>query len=346
MTSLEQAASRIVMQQPRSPDGYGLLALAAMNQKQFAKAEEQINKAIAVAPESAVGYIQMGNLRLQQKQLPAAAKAFQQALDHDQSSSDALRGLMNIYINQKQIDKAVTLVNAQIAKAPGSSAFYDLLGTILYNNKKDLDGAEQAFKKSAELDKNNADALVKLGQVQIAKGAVDQALATYQNSVKDNPRDASFYILMGELYESRREWDNAKQAYQKALEILPDNPLASNNLAYVMLESGGNVDVALSLAQVGRRGMPDSPNAADTLGWVFYQKGSYKAAIDLFQEAIKLGEKNKLADDATMHYHLGLAYQKDNQPELAKQHLERVLKINPNYSGAADVKKALAQLQS
>jgi len=164
--------------------------------------------------------------------------------------------------------------------------------------------------------------------------------------LNDNPRDASFYILMGELYESRREWDNAKQAYQKALEILPDNPLASNNLAYVMLESGGNVDVALSLAQVGRRGMPDSPNAADTLGWVFYQKGSYKAAIDLFQEAIKLGEKNKLGDDATMHYHLGLAYQKDNQPELARQHLEQVLKINPNYAAAAEVKKALAQLRS
>jgi len=113
-----------------------------------------------------------------------------------------------------------------------------------------------------------------------------------------------------------------------------------------MLETGGNVDVALSLAQVGRRGMPDLPNAADTLGWVYYQKGAYKSAIDLFQEAIKLTEKNKGADDATVHYHLGLAYQKDNQPALARQHLERVLKINPNYSSATDVKKALAQLHS
>jgi len=64
---------------------------------------------------------------------------------------------------------------------------------------------------------------------------------------------------MGELYESKQNWDKAKESYQKALEIQPDNPLASNNLAYVMLESGGNVDVALSLAQTARRGMPDSP---------------------------------------------------------------------------------------
>jgi tetratricopeptide (TPR) repeat protein len=39
--------------------------------------------------------------------------------------------------------------------------------------------------------------------------------------------------------------------------------------------------------------MPDSPNAADTLAWVYYQKGAYRSAIDLFQEALQLEEKNK-----------------------------------------------------
>src|SRR5438045_6861552 len=152
--------------------------------------------------------------------------------------------------------------------------------------------------------------------------------------------------MLGELYESKQDWSNAKQAYQKALDLKPDNPLASNNLAYVMLETGGNVDVALSLAQTARRGMPESPNAADTLGWVYYQKGAYKSAIDLFQESLKLAEKNKVPDDATVHYHLGLAYQKDDQPALARQHLEKVLKLNPNYSSVNDVKKALSQLRS
>jgi tetratricopeptide (TPR) repeat protein len=92
--------------------------------------------------------------------------------------------------------------------------------------------------------------------------------------------------------------------------------------------------------------MPESPNAADTLGWVYYQKGAYKSAIDLFQESLKLAEKNKAPEDATVHYHLGLAYEKDDQPTLARQHLERVLKINPNYSAASDVRKVLSQLKS
>jgi hypothetical protein len=41
---------------------------------------------------------------------------------------------------------------------------------------------------------------------------------------------------------------------------------------------------------------------------------------------------------------LGLAYERMGQPALARQHLQRVLKINPNYSNAADVKRLLLQL--
>ena len=169
-----------------------------------------------------------------------------------------------------------------------------------------------------ELDKNNSDALLKLGQVQVAEGSVSQALATYQQSIKDHPREIEFYILSGEMYESQGNQDQAKAMYQKALEFQPDNPLASNNLAYLILQQlhqggSGNVDVALAMAQTARRGWPDSPHAADTLGFAYLQKGVYQSAIDMFQESLRLSENQGTADSPTVHYHLALAYQK-NQP--------------------------------
>jgi tetratricopeptide (TPR) repeat protein len=346
MDALQQSADEITRLQPASPDGYALRVLVDINRKQFARAEQDANKAIQVAPQSPVGYLQLGELRLTQRQFAEAEKAFQQALDRDPSYVDALKGLMNTYLTQKQVDKAVAAANAQIVKVPNSSALYDLLGSVLFFDKKDLNGAEVALKKACDLDKNNADAVMKLGRVQVEKGSTDEAIATYQRSLQGNPRDPMFYILLGELYESKHDFENAKQAYRKALDLRPDDPAASNNLAYVMVESGGNVDVALSLAQTARRGLPESPDAADTLGWVFYQKGAYQSAIDLFQEALRLANKNKMPDDPTFHYHLGLAYQKVDKPVLARQHLELVLKIAPNYSAAADVKKALSQLRS
>ena len=88
----------------------------------------------------------MGNLRIAEKQFNEAGKAYQQALDHDPNSAEALSGLMSTYLVQKQTDKAVAAANAQIAKIPNSSAFYDLLGTVLLDVKKDLNGAEAALK--------------------------------------------------------------------------------------------------------------------------------------------------------------------------------------------------------
>jgi len=264
-------------------------------------------------------------------------------LDRNPDSTDALRGLMNAHVAQNQVNEAIAAANTQIAKSPANSSFYDLLGTTLFFSKKDFNGAEAAFQKSASLDKHNSDALLKLCQVQVAKGKTDQAIATAQQALSDNPRDANLYVLLGKLYESKSDWQHAEEADQSALKIDPQHPLASNNLARLMVQTGGNLDVALSLAQTARRGLPGSPVVADTLAWINYQKGAYQSAIGLLQEALKLQEKNNAPDNPDIHYHLGMAYAKSGQTALARQQLERALKINPN---AEDAKKQLAQLKS
>jgi len=344
VNALEQYATTIIGLQPDSPDGYALRAVVFLNRREYLRAEQDAQRAIAVAPANAAGYTQMGKVKLAQQQFGDSEKLFQQALERDPTSPDALSGLMNTYILQKQPDKAVAAARAQISRSPGSSAFYDLLGTALFNDKRDPVGATTAFQKAIELDKHDTDALSKLGQLEAVTGNTDAALATYLSAIADNPRQPDFYLYAGGLYESKEDWEHAKAMYQKALEVSPDYPLAANNLAFLILKTGGNVDVALSLAQTARRGLPNSPNVADTLGWILYQKGAYKSAIDLFQEALRLSERNKNGEDATFHYHLGLAYEKTDQPKLARQELERVLKIDPDYSEAADVKKQLAEL--
>jgi tetratricopeptide (TPR) repeat protein len=346
MPVLDHEATQIIALQPNLPEAYAMRALANINLKQFGQAEQDARKAIDLGPQNPAGYLQMASLRFVQQQYGEATRLYRLALDRDASSSDALGGLINSYLALNAPDKAADAARAQIEKVPNSSSFYDLLGTLMLHSTQDKNAIEAAFQKAIELDKSNVDALMKLGQVQVASGEIDSAIATYQNSIKENPRDPRVYILAGELFESKRDLTNAGTMYQKALEISPQNGLASNNLACVILETGGSLDVALSLAQTARRGMPDSPNAADTLGWIMYQKGAYKAAADLMQESLRLADKSGAQEDAEVHYHLGMAYQKLNQPRLAKQQLERVLKVNPNYVHAAEVRKQLGQLKS
>jgi tetratricopeptide (TPR) repeat protein len=335
---LAQEADQIIALQPAAPDGYLLRAVADINRKQYGTAEEFIKKSLEKQPNNPIAYVQLGNLRVAQNQFGEAQKAYQQGLDQDPNSTDALGGVLNVDLLQKQPDRAIATAKTQLSRYPKNTGFHIMLGQLLIDQKKDLAGAEAEFKQATELDKKNSEALVKLGMVQSARGATDQALQTYLGGAKLNPKEIAFYLLAGGVYENKQDWEDAKQQYQKVLAIQPENPLASNNLAYVILQQGGNVDVAFSMAQTARRQLPDNPNSADTLGWAFYHKQVYTSAINLFKEAVK-----KEPENALFNYHLGLAYAKSGQVGLARQQLDRVVKIKPNFPEVEELRRAVAE---
>ncbi|MGA2201520.1 MAG: tetratricopeptide repeat protein [Terriglobales bacterium] len=337
-SALAQEADQIIALQPSAPDGYLLRAVADIDRKNYATADENIHRSLEKQPNNPGAYVQLGNLRMAQTQFADAQRAYQQALDQDPNSTDALGGVLNVDLVQKQPDRAIATAKTQLAIYPKNVGFHIMMGQLLLEQKKDLAGAEQEFKQASDLDKKNSEAMVKLGLVQNLRGATDQALQTYLDGAKINPKEVAFYLLAGGIYEAKQDWDNAKQQYQKVLQIQPDNPLASNNLAYVMLEQGGNVEVAFAMAQTARRQLPDNPNSADTLGWAFYHKGVYTSAITQFKAALK-----KEPDNALFNYHLGLAYAKSGQAALARQQLDRVLKINPNFPDVDQLRRALAE---
>jgi len=339
-SGLAQEADQIVALQPAAPDGYLLRAVADIDRKQYATADEYIHRSLEKEPNNPAAYVQLGNLRIAQSQYAEAQKAYQQGLDQDPNSTDALGGVLNVDLVQKQPDRAIATAKTQLARYPKNVGFHIMLGQLLMEQKKDLAGAEQEFKQASDLDKKNSEALVKLGQVQNERGATDQALQTYLDGSKTNPKEIAFYLLAGGIYESKQDWEHAKQQYQKALEIQPENPLASNNLAYVMLQQGGNVDVAFAMAQTARRQLPDNANSADTLGWAFYHKHVYTSAITLFKEAVK-----KEPDNALFNYHLGLAYAKSGQAALARQQLDRLVKIKPNFPDIDELRRALTEVK-
>ena len=45
-----------------------------------------------------------------------------------------------------------------------------------------------------------------------------------------------------------------------------------------------------------------------------------------------------------MHFHLGMAYLDDGNFPKAQQSLKRALELQPDFPGAADARKALAQI--
>jgi Flp pilus assembly protein TadD len=238
----------------------------------------------------------------------------------------------------KQPAEALARVQRQIAKAPLNSDVYDLLAELQLSTKN---GAEAvvATQKAMQLNRSDGAAVIDYTRAQMMQGNIESAIGKWKEWTNNHPNDARANSILGALAEAQGESLSAMDYYKKALQIQPDQPVAANNLAYLMMESGQNIDVALSLAQTAHRGMPNSPNTADTLAWAYYYKGTYESARDLLVDALKTSP-----DNASIQYHLGMTYGKLGDKADAILHLKKAAALAPNTQTEKDANKALNSL--
>ncbi|MBI5193754.1 MAG: tetratricopeptide repeat protein, partial [Nitrospirae bacterium] len=168
----------------------------------------------------------------------------------------------------------------------------------------------------------------------------DKAIARFEEAIKVNPNYLQPYMLIGILYDSQKNHDKAKGYYEKALKIDPKFAPAANNLAWIYAEYGGNIDIALDLAQRAKEKLPEDPGVSDTLGWIYYKKGAYLKAISMLKDS-----SEKLQDNPTVHYHLGMAYYKNGDKEMARRELDAALNLNQKFDEMEETKKVIASLR-
>jgi Flp pilus assembly protein TadD len=173
-----------------------------------------------------------------------------------------------------------------------------------------------------------------------AEGAESQpAMQVLAEVIQKAPRNTGLMIRAGMIFEKIQRWDDARRAYERALEFDSGNAFAKNNLAWVLVEHGGNIDEALKLAQEAKEKLTDNLQVTNTIGWIYYKKGVYKTASNYLKECADRDQKN-----ATYQYQLGMAYSKLGNREDARRSLLNALTLDPKFPQAQSARATLAQL--
>ncbi len=337
-SALEQIGAQIKKISPASPGGYLFHATARMNQNDAAGAEADLRQLIQIAPQNPLGYAKLGQLRAFTKRYPEAEALYREALNHSPNFLDAIQGIVELDFQRGKSADAIQFVQEKINADSNDAALYLLQGQVLVRAKQPAD-AKASFLKCLDLDKQNLNGFILLAEVEQSLGDAPGAIGHYKQAIAMAPGNAGLYTTLGTLYEGQGNWQEAQTLYQRALALQPEEPLAANNLAYIMLEHGGNVTVALTLAETARRGFPNLPNSADTLGWAYYQNAAYSLAAPLLEDAVKGAPAN-----AGYRYHLGMAYQKLNDLKKARIELEKSIRMAPQAPSAEKASHALSEL--
>jgi tetratricopeptide (TPR) repeat protein len=336
--ALSDVAQKTLQAHPDAAEGYLWRGIAEASQKEYDKAEPDLQTVLKKNPDNSTAYLELALLRIAQGHVPEGKAMLEKAVDKDPNSVRALGMLVGYDMQAKQPAKALARVQAAIAKAPNNGSLYAQLAAVQLQTK-DYKGALDNAGKAMQLTPGNAGAVQAYTEAQIALGQTDSAVATWEKWATTHPTDAHAMVILGSLEEGRGDKAKSMDYYKKALQIDSDNGVAANNLAYLMVDNGENADVALTYAQTARRNLPDSPQTADTLAWVYYYKANYSSARDLLEDTLKTSP-----DNVSLHYHLGMTYLKLSDKTNAQAQLKKAAALDPTGKTGKDAAAELAKM--
>jgi len=302
----------------------------------YREARAVLTRVAAADPQLTDAQLQLGLIDIAENKFPEASARFEKMYQPGQDARP-LEGLVRTYAAEKELPKAIPVLTDELKKSPNSIPLHLLLADTA-SRASQWDLAIQQYEWLLSNDPTMFALYIKLAQAYQAKGDLRNAIAIYEKAQKVVPQNGRVVASIAFLQDASGQYDAAQNSYRQALRIEPGNPEIMNNLAYLILETGGNTDEALSLAQQAKGKSPNNPDVDDTVGWAYLKKNMTDVALQAFGSLVR-----KYPNQPTYHYHLGVALlQRGDRPK-GKAELQTALNLGPPQNIAVKIRELMAR---
>jgi tetratricopeptide (TPR) repeat protein len=332
------ALNRLIQQEPQNGQAHLLLANAYQAQRDLDAAVRVYRRMMELFPMNPQAPLFMGLVRVQQNKKTEAREAFEKAIEISPEYLPALEQLVHLDIADKQFDAVLQRVRKQVEQKPASAGLQLLLAKI-FVAQRNLNEAEGVLLKAIELEPDTRAAYLLLAEVYFKANKHSQALDNLQRVLANNPKDVVALMQSAGIHTVTRDFNAARDAYERLLAANPNFAPALNNVAYLYSEHLGDLNKAYERARRARDLLPNDPAAADTLGWIHYQRGEYPLALSLLKESA-----DRLPTEAEVIFHLGATHYMLGEEDPARIALQRALQLNTTFPGNEEAKRRLTVL--
>jgi tetratricopeptide (TPR) repeat protein len=301
----------------------------------YGRARTELKSLIHEYPQSGQIQFQFGLLAIAEKKYSEAEKVFRKLDQQRTGDAGTVAALVATWSVQNQWDSAIQLLNQHLKASPDSAAIRRLLAaTAARAGKYDL--AISEYQRLLASNPKSIDLRMQLGGVYRLKGDLNSAIAVLQPTREWMARDPEPLMLLGSMLQEAGRNSEAQADFRRALQFRPDNPFILNNLAFLLTETGSDLDEALRLSQRALQKSPGHPVLTDTLGWIYLKKGDKGSAIRTFSSLVRQQPEN-----AMYRYHYAVALLESGDTVAAKSEVRSALTSRP-VPGIENKIKALA----
>jgi len=231
-----------------------------------------------------------------------------------------------------------------------------------HERKGDLDAqarnyplASLHYDKALKADPTRNPVRLKLGQVFLQQGLLDQALTHFQDLRTREPESAPVHEGLGQIYLMQGKHQEAEKALTKAISLNPASWQAHNLLGLLYDQQKRHAE-AIASYHTALTHRSREPNVLNNLGLAYALSGNYEAAIDSYEQAVSAGSNNpklynnlgiayvqrrryadalntfkKAMDEPRAYNNLGVALLGVNNAKKAVVCLEKAIELNPQY---------------
>jgi cellulose synthase operon protein C len=291
------------------------------NQEGLSEAQDLIEKLKTLSPNAFNVVAFEARLYKAQNQIDKAVELIQASAKRPNLSDPLWQALANLADELGQAKLAEDLLRQSVEKSNRPQNRL-ALATFLGRHgrvKEALDQCEQLWKGTTDPEELVRSTLAVLlsSSSDHDKAQVDRVAGWMQKGLEQKPKSSVLVIALGNLRERQGRFQEAEALYAQEIKQGQGDPIALNNLAWLMALRNGDGSVALDLINraIARRG--PLPELLDTRGVIYTMLGKSQNAIE------DLNRATTLDPTGPKYFHLAQAYLRASNKQAAAQTLAK-----------------------
>ena len=357
----------------------GDLTNSTEQQQTITAAVGQLREILRLDPSDNESALWLARLLRLDNQDDQAEQVLRALLAKDPQNKGAAEQLSQVFLDHNNAQEAISLLESFVQHAP-SADLYDRLGDA-YQQLQQPAKSEEAYRHAVGIEPDQTEHRRHLAQSLYEHAKYTDALTEYQRLADLEPESANNHLRISEIYRRLHQFDKAEQQILIAKKMAPGNLEVIYNEAAVYEAEEHYDDAVRVLSNAVADVKAESEFAParrrslgilyQLLGQLYRDEQNYPAAINTFEEMVRLGpeedlrarmlmidtyrashdlphafdEANKALNDHPRDRGLliseALLYGENKQPELAAQTLQPLIENSPSdleiYSNLAQV---------
>lgn len=320
---------------PNDPDIMAALGQALLASGDANQAVRTFRKLASLQPDNAWVQLQLADALAAGQEPAGAARALNRALEINPKLMQAKHGLIALALKERHPQEALALARGMQKSDPKDPAGFIAEGDIEGSRRN---WAEAAAAYRAALQRGpTVDTAIKLhGALRNAQRgpAAEQAAAEW---LKAHPKDAGFIYYLGDVAVAANDLTTAEAHYRSVLMLQPENALALNNVAWLMIRQGRQG--AVPLAEKAVRLLPGRPPLLDTLASALAAANQLPQALEVQGRAVALSP-----NDPSLKFNLAQLYIKAGDKARARAALLELSQLGSKFADQPKVNQMLGEL--